>query len=139
MEANFSVVLKNPDRSRLNNRGDDLSEKRDYYVLGSQKDADEKAEEVFSDHWHKVSPDKNDSPMRMKNSKKFKKHMRFFPILKNAEITIGLATMPRRFSFRTRRIPGFNINLEDILGGDFFPIFLEVEGVLLLKTKAMTY
>ena len=142
MEANFSVVLKNPDRSRLNNRGDDLSEKRDYYeILGVSKDADDKElKKSFRSLARKYHPDKNDSPDA---DEKFKEIQEAYAVLSDSEKRRNYDRFghnaPGGSPFGPGGFQGFNINLEDILGEISSPIFLEVEGALLLKTKAMTY
>lgn len=123
MEVNFSVVLKNPDRSRLNNRGDNLSEKRDYYeILGVSKDADDKElKKSFRSLARKYHPDKNDSPDA---DEKFKEIQEAYAVLSDSEKRRNYDrfghNVPGGSPFGPGGFQGFNINLEDILGGDFF-------------------
>lgn len=123
MELNFSVVLNNPDHSRCNARGDVLSDKRDYYeVLGVSKDADDKElKKAFRSLARKYHPDKNDAPDA---DEKFKEIQEAYAVLSDSEKRRNYDrfghNVPGGSPFGPGGFQGFNINLEDILGGDFF-------------------
>ena len=118
-----SVVLNNQDHYRPNNRGDNLSEKRDYYeILGVSKDADEKElKKAFRSLARKYHPDKNDAPDA---DEKFKEIQEAYAVLSDAEKRRNYDRFghnaPGGSPFGPGGFQGFNINLEDILGGDFF-------------------
>ena len=123
MEPISSVVLNNHDRSRPNNRGDNLSEKRDYYeVLEVSKDADEKElKKAFRSLARKYHPDKNDAPDA---DEKFKEIQEAYAVLSDSEKRRNYDRFghnaPGGSPFGPGGFQGFNINLDDILGGDFF-------------------
>ena len=123
MAVNFSVVMNNPDRSRPNIRGDNLSEKRDYYeILGVSKDADDKElKKAFRSLARKYHPDKNDSPDA---DEKFKEIQEAYAVLSDSDKRRNYDRFghnaPGGSPFGPGGFQGFNINLEDILGGDFF-------------------
>ena len=118
-----SVVLNNQDHYRPNNRGDNLSEKRDYYeILEVSKDADEKElKKAFRSLARKYHPDKNDAPDA---DEKFKEIQEAYAVLSDAEKRRNYDRFghnaPGGSPFGPGGFQGFNINLEDILGGDFF-------------------
>lgn len=123
MAAIFSVVLNNLDHSRPNNAGDKLSEKRDYYeVLEVSKDADDKElKKAFRSLARRFHPDKNDSPDA---DEKFKEIQEAYAVLSDSEKRRNYDrfghNVPGGSPFGPGGFQGFNINLDDILGGDFF-------------------
>ncbi len=100
-----------------------MSEKRDYYeVLGVSKDADDKElKKAFRSLARKYHPDKNDSPDA---DEKFKEIQEAYAVLSDSEKRTNYDRFghnaPGGSPFGPGGFQGFNINLEDILGGDFF-------------------
>ena len=123
MEVNYNVEVKNPWPNREIERGDILSEKRDYYeVLGVTKGADDKElKRAFRSLARKYHPDKNDSPDA---DEKFKEIQEAYAVLSDSEKRTNYDRFghnaPGGSPFGPGGFQGFNINLEDILGGDFF-------------------
>ena len=100
-----------------------MSEKRDYYeVLGVTKDADEKElKKAFRSLARKYHPDKNDAPDA---DEKFKEIQEAYAVLSDSEKRRNYDRFghnsPGGSPFGPGGFQGFNINLDDILGGDFF-------------------
>ena len=100
-----------------------MSEKRDYYeILGLDRDADDKAlKRAFRSLARKYHPDKNDSPDA---DEKFKEIQEAYAVLSDSEKRRNYDRFghnaPGGSPFGPGGFQGFNINLEDILGGDFF-------------------
>ena len=103
-----------------------MSEKRDYYeVLGVSKDASEKdLKKAFRSLARKFHPDKNDSPDA---DEKFKEIQEAYAVLSDSEKRRNYDryghNTPGGSPFGPDGFQGFNINLDDILGGDFFSSF----------------
>jgi len=100
-----------------------VSEKRDYYeVLGVSKEADDKElKKAFRSLARKYHPDKNDAPDA---DEKFKEIQEAYAVLSDSDKRrnydrFGHNT-PGGSPFGPGGFQGFNINLDDILGGDFF-------------------
>ena len=103
-----------------------MSEKRDYYeILDVSRDASEKdLKKSFRSLARKYHPDKNDSPDA---DEKFKEIQEAYAVLSDPEKRrnydrFGHNT-PGGSPFGPGGFQGFDINLEDILGGDFFSSF----------------
>ena len=100
-----------------------MSEKRDYYeVLGVSKDADDKElKKAFRSLARKYHPDKNDSPDA---DEKFKEIQEAYAVLSDSDKRRNYDRFghnaPGGSPFGPGGFQGFNINLDDILGGDFF-------------------
>ncbi len=100
-----------------------MSEKRDYYeVLEVSKDADEKElKKAFRSLARKYHPDKNDAPDA---DEKFKEIQEAYAVLSDGEKRRNYDRFghnaPGGSPFGPGGFQGFNINLDDILGGDFF-------------------
>ena len=100
-----------------------MSDKRDYYdVLGVGKDADDKElKKAFRSLARKYHPDKNDSPDA---DEKFKEIQEAYAVLSDTEKRRNYDRFghnsPGGSPFGPGGFQGFNINLDDILGGDFF-------------------
>ena len=100
-----------------------MSEKRDYYeVLEVSKDADEKElKKSFRSLARKYHPDKNDAPDA---DEKFKEIQEAYAVLSDSEKRRNYDRFghnaPGGSPFGPGGFQGFNINLDDILGGDFF-------------------
>ena len=103
-----------------------MSDKRDYYeVLGVSKDADEKdLKKAFRSLARKYHPDKNDAPDA---DEKFKEIQEAYAVLSDSEKRRSYDRFghnsPGGSPFGPGGFQGFNINLDDILGGDFFSNF----------------
>ena len=103
-----------------------MSEKRDYYeVLGVSKDSDEKElKKAFRSLARKYHPDKNDAPDA---DEKFKEIQEAYAVLSDSEKRRNYDRFghnsPGGSPFGPGGFQGFNINLDDILGGDFFSSF----------------
>tara|TARA_B100000003_G_scaffold159304_1_gene144966 strand:- start:12022 stop:13146 length:1125 start_codon:yes stop_codon:yes gene_type:complete len=100
-----------------------MSDKRDYYdVLEVSRDADEKElKKAFRSLARKYHPDKNDAPDA---DEKFKEIQEAYAVLSDPDKRrnydrFGHNT-PGGSPFGPGGFQGFNINLDDILGGDFF-------------------
>ncbi len=100
-----------------------MSEKRDYYeILGVSKDADDKElKKAFRSLARKYHPDKNDAPDA---DEKFKEIQEAYAVLSDSEKRRNYDrfghNVPGGSPFGPGGFQGFNINLDDILGGDFF-------------------
>ena len=100
-----------------------MSEKRDYYeILGVSKDADDKElKKAFRSLARKYHPDKNDAPDA---DEKFKEIQEAYAVLSDSQKRQNYDrfghNVPGGSPFGPGGFQGFNINLEDILGGDFF-------------------
>ena len=100
-----------------------MSEKRDYYqVLGVSKDADDKElKKAFRSLARKYHPDKNDAPDA---DEKFKEIQEAYAVLSDSDKRRNYDRFghnaPGGSPFGPGGFQGFNINLDDILGGDFF-------------------
>jgi molecular chaperone DnaJ len=100
-----------------------MSDKRDYYeVLGVSKQADEsELKKSFRSLARKFHPDKNDAPDA---DEKFKEIQEAYAVLSDADKRRNYDRFghnsPGGSPFGPGGFQGFNINLEDILGGDFF-------------------
>ena len=100
-----------------------MSEKRDYYeVLGVGKDADDKElKKAFRSLARKYHPDKNDAPDA---DEKFKEIQEAYAVLSDSQKRSNYDRFghnaPGGSPFGPGGFQGFNINLDDILGGDFF-------------------
>ena len=100
-----------------------MSEKRDYYeVLGVPKDASDKdLKSAFRSLARKYHPDKNDSPDA---DEKFKEIQEAYAVLSDSYKRRNYDRFghnaPGGSPFGPGGFQGFNINLDDILGGDFF-------------------
>ena len=100
-----------------------MSDKRDYYeVLGVSKDADDKElKKAFRSLARKYHPDKNDAPDA---DEKFKEIQEAYAVLSDSEKRRDYDRFghnsPGGSPFGPGGFQGFNINLDDILGGDFF-------------------
>tara|TARA_B100000700_G_scaffold322199_1_gene423139 strand:- start:2 stop:1126 length:1125 start_codon:yes stop_codon:yes gene_type:complete len=100
-----------------------MSEKRDYYeILGVTKDADDKElKKAFRSLARKYHPDKNDAPDA---DEKFKEIQEAYAVLSDSEKRRNYDrfghNVPGGSPFGPGGFQGFNINLDDILGGDFF-------------------
>ena len=100
-----------------------MSEKRDYYeVLGVPKDASDKdLKSAFRSLARKYHPDKNDSPDA---DEKFKEIQEAYAVLSDSDKRRNYDRFghnaPGGSPFGPGGFQGFNINLDDILGGDFF-------------------
>ena len=100
-----------------------MSEKRDYYeVLGVSKDSDDKElKKAFRSLARKYHPDKNDAPDA---DEKFKEIQEAYAVLSDSEKRRNYDRFghnaPGGSPFGPGGFQGFNINLDDILGGDFF-------------------
>lgn len=100
-----------------------MSDKRDYYeVLGVSKDADDKElKKAFRSLARKFHPDKNDAPDA---DEKFKEIQEAYAVLSDSEKRRNYDRFghnsPGGSPFGPGGFQGFNINLDDILGGDFF-------------------
>tara|TARA_B100001758_G_scaffold241839_1_gene249208 strand:- start:1288 stop:2412 length:1125 start_codon:yes stop_codon:yes gene_type:complete len=103
-----------------------MSDKRDYYeVLGVSKDSDEKElKKAFRSLARKYHPDKNDAPDA---DEKFKEIQEAYAVLSDSEKRRNYDRFghnsPGGSPFGPGGFQGFNINLDDILGGDFFSSF----------------
>ena len=103
-----------------------MSEKRDYYeVLGVSREADEKElKKAFRSLARKYHPDKNDSPDA---DEKFKEIQEAYAVLSDSDKRRNYDRFghnaPGGSPFGPGGFQGFNINLDDILGGDFFSNF----------------
>ena len=103
-----------------------MSEKRDYYeVLGVSNDSDEKElKKAFRSLARKYHPDKNDAPDA---DEKFKEIQEAYAVLSDSEKRRNYDRFghnsPGGSPFGPGGFQGFNINLDDILGGDFFSSF----------------
>ena len=99
-----------------------MSEKRDYYeVLGVSKDADDKElKKAFRSLARKYHPDKNDSPDA---DEKFKEIQEAYAVLSDSDKRRNYDRFghnaPGGSPFGPGGFQGFNINLDDILGGGF--------------------
>jgi len=100
-----------------------MSEKRDYYeILGVSKDSDDKElKKAFRSLARKYHPDKNDAPDA---DEKFKEIQEAYAVLSDSEKRRNYDRfghdVPGGSPFGPGGFQGFNINLDDILGGDFF-------------------
>ena len=100
-----------------------MSDKRDYYeVLGVSKDAnDTELKKAFRSLARKYHPDKNDSPDA---DEMFKEIQEAYAVLSDPEKRRNYDRFghnsPGGSPFGPGGFQGFNINLDDILGGDFF-------------------
>ena len=100
-----------------------VSEKRDYYeVLGVSKEADAtELKKSFRSLARKYHPDKNDSPDA---DEKFKEIQEAYAVLSDNDKRRNYDRFghnsPGGSPFGPGGFQGFNINLDDILGGDFF-------------------
>ena len=100
-----------------------MSEKRDYYeTLGVSKDADDKElKKAFRSLARNYHPDKNDAPDA---DEKFKEIQEAYAVLSDSEKRRNYDrfghNVPGGSPFGPGGFQGFNINLDDILGGDFF-------------------
>ncbi|MBT4066316.1 MAG: DnaJ domain-containing protein [Euryarchaeota archaeon] len=100
-----------------------MSEKRDYYeVLGVSKQADSgELKKSFRSLARKYHPDKNDAPDA---DEKFKEIQEAYAVLSDSEKRRNYDRFghnsPGGSPFGPGGFQGFNINLDDILGGDFF-------------------
>jgi len=100
-----------------------MSEKRDYYeILGVSKDSDDKElKKAFRSLARKYHPDKNDAPDA---DEKFKEIQEAYAVLSDSEKRRNYDRfghdVPGGSPFGLGGFQGFNINLDDILGGDFF-------------------
>ena len=103
-----------------------MSDKRDYYeVLGVSKDADEtELKKAFRSLARKYHPDKNDAPDA---DEKFKEIQEAYAVLSDSSKRNNYDRFghnsPGGSPFGPGGFQGFNINLDDILGGDFFSSF----------------
>ena len=103
-----------------------MAEKRDYYeVLGVSKTADDKdLKKAFRSLARKYHPDKNDSPDA---DEKFKEIQEAYAVLSDSDNRSNYDRFghnsPGGSPFGPGGFQGFNINLDDILGGDFFSSF----------------
>ena len=103
-----------------------MAEKRDYYeVLGVSKTADDKElKKAFRSLARKYHPDKNDSPDA---DEKFKEIQEAYAVLSDSDKRSNYDRFghnsPGGSPFGPGGFQGFNINLDDILGGDFFSSF----------------
>jgi len=103
-----------------------VSDKRDYYeVLGVSKNADEtELKKAFRSLARKYHPDKNDAPDA---DEKFKEIQEAYAVLSDSEKRRNYDRFghnsPGGSPFGPGGFQGFNINLDDILGGDFFSSF----------------
>ena len=103
-----------------------MSDKRDYYeVLGVSKNADEtELKKAFRSLARKYHPDKNDAPDA---DEKFKEIQEAYAVLSDSEKRRNYDRFghnsPGGSPFGPGGFQGFNINLDDILGGDFFSSF----------------
>ena len=101
----------------------EMSEKRDYYeVLGVTKSADDsELKKAFRSMARKFHPDKNDSPDA---ESKFKEIQEAYAVLSDSQKRANYDRFghnsPGGSPFGAGGFQGFNINLDDILGGDFF-------------------
>jgi len=100
-----------------------MSEKRDYYeILGVSKESDDKElKKAFRSLARKYHPDKNDAPDA---DEKFKEIQEAYAVLSDSEKRRNYDRfghdVPGGSPFGPGGFQGFNINLDDILGGDFF-------------------
>ena len=100
-----------------------MSEKRDYYeILGVSKESDDKElKNAFRSLARKYHPDKNDAPDA---DEKFKEIQEAYAVLSDSEKRRNYDRfghdVPGGSPFGPGGFQGFNINLDDILGGDFF-------------------
>ncbi len=103
-----------------------MSDKRDYYeILGVSKDADEsELKKSFRSLARKYHPDKNDAPDA---DEKFKEIQEAYAVLSDGDKRRNYDRFghnsPGGSPFGPGGFQGFNINLDDILGGDFFSSF----------------
>ncbi len=103
-----------------------MASKRDYYeVLGVSKDVDEKQlKSAFRSLARKFHPDKNDSPDA---DDKFKEIQEAYAVLSDSQKRQQYDRFghepPGGSPFGAGGFQGFNINLEDIMGGDLGDIF----------------
>ena len=100
-----------------------MSDKRDYYeVLGVAKEADAtELKKAFRSLARKYHPDKNDAPDA---DEKFKEIQEAYAVLSDNDKRRNYDRFghnsPGGSPFGPGGFQGFNINLDDILGGDFF-------------------
>ncbi len=100
-----------------------MSEKRDYYeVLGVSREADDKElKKAFRSLARKYHPDKNDAEDA---DEKFKEIQEAYAVLSDSQKRANYDKFghnsPGGSPFGPGGFQGFNINLDDILGGDFF-------------------
>lgn len=100
-----------------------MSDKRDYYeVLGVAKEADgTELKKAFRSLARKYHPDKNDAPDA---DEKFKEIQEAYAVLSDNDKRRNYDRFghngPGGSPFGPGGFQGFNINLDDILGGDFF-------------------
>ena len=100
-----------------------MSDKRDYYeVLGVAKEADAAdLKKAFRSLARKYHPDKNDAPDA---DEKFKEIQEAYAVLSDKDKRRNYDRFghnsPGGSPFGPGGFQGFNINLDDILGGDFF-------------------
>jgi molecular chaperone DnaJ len=100
-----------------------MADKRDYYeILGVSRDADKKElTTAFRSLARRFHPDKNDAPDA---DEKFKEIQEAYAVLSDKEKRRSYDRFghnpPGGSPFGPGGFSGFNINLEDILGGDFF-------------------
>ena len=103
-----------------------MSDKRDYYeILGVSKEADEsELKKSFRSLARKYHPDKNDAPDA---DERFKEIQEAYAVLSDSEKRRNYDRFghnsPGGSPFGPGGFQGFNINLDDILGGDFFSSF----------------
>ena len=103
-----------------------MSDKRDYYeTLGVSKEADEsELKKSFRSLARKYHPDKNDAPDA---DEKFKEIQEAYAVLSDSEKRRNYDRFghngPGGSPFGPGGFQGFNINLDDIMGGDFFSSF----------------
>jgi len=103
-----------------------MSGKRDYYeVLGVSKDADDKQlKNAFRKLARKFHPDKNESPDA---DEKFKEIQEAYAVLSDAQKRQQYDRFghepPGGSPFGAGGFQGFNINLEDLMGGDLGDMF----------------
>jgi len=103
-----------------------MSDKRDYYeTLGVSKEADEsELKKSFRSLARKYHPDKNDAPDA---DEKFKEIQEAYAVLSDSEKRSNYDRFghngPGGSPFGPGGFQGFNINMDDIMGGDFFSSF----------------